>query len=111
MMQRSHHALMELLEKDKSPKIPENKNVPGDPFQNLLLRFLDCAVIRHLHKDIDELASQNPSVEKIDTVRALFEEGGEIYPGAGIKDKNHTQIAVRNNACIKGFFYPMDSTS
>lgn len=82
--------------------LPENRNAPGDPFGNLLLRYLDCAVFRHLHKLIEETR-----IEKIDTVRGMFEEGGLAFPGSAIKARTHTQIAVRNNDCIKGTFYPL----
>lgn len=61
-----------------------------------LLRELDCAVINYLH----ELTSKTP----FDTVRGIFQEGEEIYPGAGFREKTHIQIAVRNPDCIKGVF-------
>ncbi len=82
--------------------LPENQNAADDPFANLLLRYLDCSVFRHLH----ELMREN-RIEKIDTVRGMFEEGGLAFPGSAIKAKTHTQIAVRNNDCIKGTFYPL----
>lgn len=41
-----------------------------------------------------------------DSVRGVFLEGGELYPDAGFREKNHIQICVRNNNCIKGFFIP-----
>jgi len=41
-----------------------------------------------------------------DTVRALFPEGDELYAGSGFKDKTHSEIAVRNDACILGYFRP-----
>lgn len=82
--------------------LPENQNAPDDPFANLLLRYLDCAVFKHLHQLIQET-----KIEKIDTVRGMFEEGGRAFPGSAIKTKTHTQIAVRNNDCIKGIFHPL----
>ena len=63
-----------------------------------LRRQLDCAVIEHLHA-IHEMQGGF-----IDTVRAVFTEGQEIYPGAGFDAKSHIQVAVRNPACIKGVF-------
>ena len=61
-------------------------------------RSLDCAVIQHLHT-ICEAENQT-----INTVRGVFVEGEEAYPGAGFRTKTHTQITVRNLACIKGVF-------
>lgn len=43
-----------------------------------------------------------------DSVRGVFWEGKELYPGAGFADKNHIQLCVRNPNCIKGFFLPRD---
>ena len=66
------------------------------------LRFLDCAVLRHLHS-----IAQNAGVreiEPVDTVRGLFTEGGELFPGSGFKRQTHVQLAVYNPANIKGFF-------
>jgi len=42
-----------------------------------------------------------------DTVRSPFQEGTPLYTGAGFQTKNHIQIAVRNLACIKGYFRPI----
>jgi hypothetical protein len=77
--------------------LPENEL--GD---DKLLRFLDCAVIRHLHEFTERKAS--PQVEKIDTVRGLFTEGDDLFPGSGFKAKTHIQISVYNTKCIKGVF-------
>jgi hypothetical protein len=41
-------------------------------------------------------------------VRAAFVEGGQLYPDAGFSAKSHIQICVRNVACIKGYFRPLD---
>jgi hypothetical protein len=65
---------------------------------DLRLRRLDCAVIRRLH----ELLKAR-EVE-VDTVRGVFLEGDPIYPTSGFYLKTHSQIAVRNTACIKGVF-------
>jgi hypothetical protein len=76
-------------------KLPENRGKDRDK----LLRYLDCAVIRYLHGAIE--SSGEPS---FDTVRGLFNEGDELYPGSGFKQKTHIQIAVNNKDVIKGFF-------
>lgn len=62
-------------------------------------RYLDCAVINHLHTTL--AAGGSPS---IDTVKGIFIEGEPIYPEAGFREKTHIQIAVRNPQCIKGVF-------
>lgn len=67
--------------------------------KDLLLRKLDCAVIRVLH-GIREGQGQPP----IDTVRGVFLEGDPIFPDSGFHEKTHTQIAVRNPDRIKGVF-------
>lgn len=64
-----------------------------------LLRRLDCAVIRHLHK-MHETKGGKP----FDTVRGLFREGKPIYDNSGFFEKTHIQIAVRNPEQIKGYF-------
>jgi hypothetical protein len=79
---------------------PEPSDVVGDK----LLRYLDCAVIRNLHSMIEE----DSEIESFDTVRGLFVEGGQTYTGSGFNLLTHTQIAVRNEACIRGIFLPRD---
>lgn len=75
---------------------------------DLLLRRLDCAVIEHLHESMARRRSAGTAmgVEPFDSARGLFSEGKEIYPGAGVKEKTHVQICVRNPNCIKGYFRP-----
>ena len=68
-----------------------------------LLRELDCAVIENLH-----IMQRQTQFEPFDSVRGVFVEGDELYPGAGFHDKNHIQICIRNPNCIKGFFIPRD---
>ena len=80
-------------------EIPQNKGQDKDR----LLRYLDRAVITELHQLREE-----QELPGYDTVRAGFHEGGEVYKGAGFRNKNHIQIAVRNTECIKGYFLPRD---
>lgn len=81
--------------------IPKNKDVKGNT--DLLLRFLDCAVIEHLHKS-RKLANDMP----FDFVRGVFFEGEPIYSTSGFHEQSHIQICIRNPNCIKGFFSPME---
>ena len=78
----------------------ELKNKAPDAGGFNLVRPLDCAVIKNLHKMLEK--------QKVafDTVYGYFQEGVDSYPGAGIKEKSHIQICVRNTDCIKGYFLP-----
>lgn len=80
--------------------LPENRKAPNSPDEDRLLRYLDCAVIRHLHK----IVADEKSIESFDSVRGMFTEGERVYPGSAIFEKTHTQIAVRNPSCILGVF-------
>jgi hypothetical protein len=53
-------------------------------------RYLDFQVINCACREY-EREKQEP----IDTVRGLFPEGERVYPGAGFREKTHTQICVR----------------
>ena len=64
-----------------------------------LMRFLDCAVIRYLHAVLERQEEA-----AFDSVRGLFTEGAELFPGSGFTAKAHVQIAVRSDVCIKGVF-------
>ncbi|WP_234851528.1 hypothetical protein [Sinorhizobium meliloti] len=86
-------------------KMPVNSDARGDKNSDKLVRKLDCAVINYVHEIAKEAA-----LPAFDTVRGLFPEGNEIYDGARFHERTHTQIAVRNDACIKGFFLPRGET-
>ena len=79
--------------------IPENKSLKNS--NDLLIRELDCAVIETIHKILEEKGMEN-----FDSVKGVFWEGDELYPNAGIKEKNHVQICIRNPNCMKGLFIP-----
>jgi len=93
----------------KGDPLPQNKDVSGGKSADKLLRFLDCAVIRRLHASIEEqpsLDAPSSGLVAFDSVRGLFTEGAPVYPEAGFHRLTHTQVAVRNPICIKGFFRP-----
>lgn len=94
-----------LQEKAALP-LPVNKTVPGSPDDDRILRYLDCAVIKHLHSILELESAEIRLVDPFDTVRGMFAEGEEVYPGCGFKNRNHVQIAVMNSDCIKGIFIP-----
>ena len=80
--------------------LPENKNIKGN--DDLLVRDLDCAVIQQIHE-----YHASEKLTPFDSVRGVFIEGKEIYPGSGFRDKTHIQICVVNPNCIKGYFKPI----
>ena len=80
-------------------ELPHNR--PTKYSKDLLIRELDYAVIETLH-----LERARSGVKPFDSVRGVFTEGTELYPGAGFHDKNHIQICIRNPNCIKGYFLP-----
>lgn len=93
-------AYEDLLVLQREAHEPLPTNVGGT---DRLLRRLDCAVVETLHAT--RVERNKPA---FDTVRAAFIEGGPIYSTAGFHAKNHIQLCVRNLACIKGYFRPLD---
>lgn len=91
ILKTAYSGLKQAHEEDGSP-LPRN----GERFWE---RYLDCAVINHLHQ-VFQLGRST----KIDTVKGIFVEGQEIYPTSGFREKTHIQIAVCNPDCIKGVF-------
>lgn len=83
-------------------ELPTNKNIGSNT--DILLRFLDCAVINQL---ID-FAKDDDSFTEYDSVKGYFTEGDCVYPGGTFKEKSHIQICVINPNCIKGFFIPRE---
>lgn len=84
-------------------EMPVNKDPLTAHSKDRILRKLDCAVINTLHQ-----LTQEAGLPAFDSVRGVFWEGGDLYPGAGFKEKNHIQIAIVNPNCIKGFFLPRE---
>lgn len=83
--------------------LPVNEDPASFPKRDRILRKLDCAVIEALHG-----LNRDAGLPDFDSVRGVFWEGDELYPGAGFKEKNHIQIAIINPNCIKGFFLPRE---
>ncbi|MEP9359335.1 hypothetical protein [Sphingomonas sp. KR3-1] len=105
LVEAAYTSFQRLQERAGLP-MPENKSVKGQPDADRVLRYLDCAVLRHLHSILDDQPPEARLIEPFDTVRGMFTEGGHLYPGSGISKKSHVQIAVRNDDCIKGLFHP-----
>ncbi len=98
---RNAYLLLKKKHDDAGLPLPENTAAPKDDSPDNVLRYLDCAVIDYLHSQFED--EGHPPY---DTVRALFTEGALLYEGGGFREKNHSQIAVRNHDCIRGFFIP-----
>jgi hypothetical protein len=98
LIQTSYQLLKNEFE-EKDIAMPVNKIADGGGFS--LARYLDCAVIERLHREMN-IKGFSP----IDTVKGYFQESSDAYEGAGIKEKSHIQICVRNVNCIKGYFLP-----
>jgi len=61
---------------------PFPSNKPGNDLSSddLLLRRFDCAVINFLHSQ-----REGKNQKSFDSVRGVFWEGNDVYPGAGFK--------------------------
>lgn len=93
-------AHLDLVGTSEAAGLPLPRNSLGP---DLLDRRLDCAVLRFLHQ------TRNAEGRRpFDTVRAAFFEGGRLYENAGFVAKTHIQVCVREPACIKGYFRPLD---
>ena len=95
---RGGYKLLGKLQALKGEPLPENTGG-----SDRLKRELDCGVVQAVHT-IRKMEDE----PDFDTVRGMFQEGDEPYPGAGFTEKNHIQICVRNLDCIKGYFLPLD---
>jgi hypothetical protein len=86
--------------------IPISQNV--DPAKesggDKILRRLDCAVMNCLYGILQTEQESDPQCQPYATVRAIFPEGGELYPDAGFRDQTHIQICVREPEQILGVF-------
>ena len=101
---RAAHSSFKKVQSKAGLPIPKNKNPKGTRDKDRILRYLDCAVLKHLHSIIAQRGASDPDLAPKDTVRGMFVEGGRAYAGSGIYRKSHVQIAVRNPTCIKGVF-------
>ena len=97
LLQKSYQDLQNVLKATGTSL----KNVQDDDGGFKLVRRLDCAVINNIHRMVESEGGTS-----FDTVYGFFQEGVEAYPNAGIREKTHIQICVRNTDCIKGYFLP-----
>jgi hypothetical protein len=109
LVRRAYESFRKVRERADLP-MPQNRSPSHSRDPDLVLRFLDCAVMNHLHTIVENPPQDAglkgyPRLEPFDTVRSLFGEGTPLYKGSGFREKTHTQIAVRNRTCIKGLFF------
>jgi len=84
------------VEQNRRPcNVPPNEN-DGD----VLLRKLDNAVIEFIHASREEI---EPGYQM---VRGAFRQGPELALHSGFHKDSHIQLAVRDRACIVGWFLP-----
>lgn len=87
---------------ETAAELPENKPAGNDD-HDLLFRYRDCAVLNWYMKQLDKDSGNSYDYQ---TVRGVFQEGSEAFDGSRIMKKSHIQIAVRDPACIIGYFLP-----
>jgi hypothetical protein len=92
-VKRAYDDFKTYMDKSRS-KMPVNKG--GD---DLLQRYLDCAVINHIHS-----INKRDKRDAFETVRGVFLEGKRIYDTSGFFEKTHIQICVRDPKNIKAVF-------
>jgi hypothetical protein len=86
---------------DKGIPLPKNEPHPkGEEAVDHVVRKLDCAVLNWC------LTMLETGKDYYDTVRCVFQEGVEAFPGSKIMQKSHIQVAVRNPERIIGYFRP-----
>ena len=81
--------------------VPQNLPAPNEVSGDLVLRYLDCAVVNWC---LDFL--ENEERQYFHTVRCVFSEGTPVYEGSKIMAKSHVQIAVRDASAVIGYFKP-----
>lgn len=78
-------------------------NLPaGNHDQDILLRGLDRAVFSFMHRRNERARA----FDSYQAVRGSFRQGVEIAPNSGFHRDSHTQIALRDFSCIRGWFVP-----
>jgi hypothetical protein len=91
----AYRAIRTLYKRAGTP-MPENSSRTNGIY---LRRQLDCAVIQMVHK-LRKRIDETP----YDTVYGVFEEGTEVYPGSGFRNKTHVQISICKPEMILGYF-------
>lgn len=85
-------------------RVPTNEPANFDDTE-ILLRGLDNAVFSYIHGTRDK--RNDPKLPPFQAVRGAFSQGKAALPGSTFLDHTHVQIALRDNACVKGWFLPV----
>lgn len=101
LLKQSYEDFASISKAAQSP-LPVNKG-KSENDSDLLLRYLDCAVINYCHQ-----IREKEKLESFDTVRGVFFEGGPLFSGSRMREKTHIQVAVRSPKSIIGYFRPKD---
>ena len=100
----NHHETLKIAYEIYKGNFPDEANrAVNKGGKDKVLRRLDCAVFLALHSLLEQ-AGKLP----VDSIRCAFEEGSPTFPGSGILDRTHIQICIRNPACVKGYFRPLN---
>lgn len=102
-VKRAYDEFIETSVNDGVP-IPQNVDPAKNPSGDKILRHLDCTVMNYLYGILQTEQESDPKCQSYATVRAMFPEGTELYPGAGFRDKTHIQLCVREPEQIFGVF-------
>ncbi|MDF8363362.1 MULTISPECIES: hypothetical protein [Achromobacter] len=98
--------------------VPKRGGVPRPPVnakahegdRDFILRKLDNAIFSYLHGIMEAQHAKDPAKEPpYQIVRGAFPQGEEITPNSGFRADSHIQLAVRDQACIVGWFMPEGS--
>ena len=95
---KTHYRIFESECKVLGITMPKNRKPTNSNGKDYLFRELDCAVIESFHCEVEK-----NKLPAYDSVRGLFIEGEPIYKGAGIYEKTHIQLCIRNVNCIKTY--------
>lgn len=87
-----------------STEMPMNAKADEDD-ADVIHRALDNAVFTFLHE-----ARQDLKLAPFDAIRGAFPQGPRIVERSGFRRHTHVQLAVRNSACVRGWFLPPGET-
>jgi hypothetical protein len=99
LLGRAYPDFCETMKKAGKP-VPDNEPLDSAD-DDRLLRKLDCAVVNWTIEQLEK----NGAI-RFHSVRGVFQEGDTVFPDSGIRRRSHIQIAVRDPACILGYFLP-----
>ncbi len=99
MLAEAYPLFKDSMDATKTP-LPRNKAL-NKTDKDQLLRELDCAVVNWTIKEFERGGTAH-----FHSVRGVFQEGDKVFTDSCIRLRSHIQIAVRDPACILGYFQP-----